>query len=66
MARFNKPVAYRVDIIESELGWGSKIDQPLYFDDEAEARKFCEDFNAGNTLKTVPNWYMIADYRGLV
>jgi hypothetical protein len=38
----------------------------LYFDNEAEARKYCEDFNARNTATTVPDWYMIADYRGRV
>lgn len=66
MARITKPVGYRVDLIEYERGWGSKIDETFYFDNEAEARKYCEDFNAKNTEKTVPDWYMIADYRGLV
>jgi hypothetical protein len=66
MAQISRPKAYRVDIIESELGWGSKIDESLYFDDETEARKFCEDFNAGNTATTVPDWYMVAEYCGAV
>jgi hypothetical protein len=66
MAQISKPKAYCVDITECDLGWGSKIDQTLYFDNEPEARKFCQDFNAGNTSKTVPNWYMIANYRGVV
>jgi hypothetical protein len=64
MARIDRPVGFRVDLIEYERGWGSKIDQTLYFDNEAEARQYCKDFNARNTAKEVPDWYMIAEYRG--
>ena len=66
MARIIKPAVYRVDIIESERGWGSKIDDTLYFDNEAEAREYVADFNSKNTDLTVPDWYMVADYRGIV
>jgi hypothetical protein len=66
MARIEKPTAYRVDLIEFERGWGSKIDTTLYFDNEAEARKYAADFNARNCDNEVPDWYMIAEYRGLV
>jgi hypothetical protein len=66
MPRITRPVGYRVDLIEYERGWGSKIDETLYFDNEQEARKYCEDFNAKNTATVVPDWYMIADYRGSV
>jgi hypothetical protein len=66
MALIQIPIAYRVDLIEYERGWGSRIDETLYFDNEAEARKYCEDFNAKNTEKTVPDWYMIAEYKGKV
>jgi hypothetical protein len=45
---------------------GSKIDETLYFDNEAEARKVCNDFNAGNTAAVAPDWYMVAEYRGMV
>jgi hypothetical protein len=64
MPRITKPVGYRVDLIESERGWGQKIDETIYFDNEAEARKYCEDFNARNTEAVAPDWYMRADYRG--
>lgn len=64
MARIDRPVGFRVDLIEYERGWGSKIDETIYFDNEAEARQYCKDFNAKNTATTVPDWYMIADYRG--
>lgn len=64
MAQINHPTAYRVDLVEYERGWGSKLDETLYFDNEAEARKYCEDFNSKNTDLLAPDWYMIADYRG--
>jgi len=69
MARIDRPVGYKVDIIESERGWGSKVDEVLYFDNEAEAREYARAFNARNIArerhnKSVPDWYMRADYRG--
>lgn len=67
MAQITKPIAYRVDIIESERGWGSKLDETLYFDNEAEARKYVADYNAKyNTFEEVPDWYMVAEYCGKV
>jgi hypothetical protein len=66
MARIDRPVGYRVDLIESERGWGSKIDEVLYFDNEEEAREYARAFNARNTAATAPDWYMRADYRGRV
>ena len=66
MARIDRPVGYRVDLIEYERGWGSKVDEVLYFDNEEEAREYARAFNARNTATTVPDWYMIADYRGRV
>lgn len=51
---------FRVDIIESERGWGQKIDETKYFDDATEAYKFVEDFNSKNNLPYVPDWYMYA------
>jgi hypothetical protein len=64
--KINRPTGYRVDLMEYERGWGSRVDEILYFDTEAEARKHCDDFNAKNTAKTVPDWYMIAEYVGKV
>jgi hypothetical protein len=64
MARIDRPVGYRVDLIEYERGWGQKVDEVLYFDNEAEAVEYARAFNAKNTETTVPDWYMIADYRG--
>lgn len=52
---------YRVDIIESEAGWGQRIDETVYFDDLEEAQKFVTRFNSSNTAKRTPSWYMYAD-----
>jgi hypothetical protein len=50
----------KVLIIESERGWGQKIDEVKEFDTVAEAKKFVTDYNKYNTKKTVPDWYMYA------
>jgi hypothetical protein len=66
MARINKPTAFRVDLIEYERGWGSKIDETIYFDYEAEALQYTKEFNSKNNDVEVTDWYMIADYRGAI
>lgn len=58
--------AFRVDLIEHERGWGSKIDETKYFDNEQEARDYCVKFNSKNTAPVAPDWYMVAKYRGRV
>ena len=52
---------FRVDLIEYERGWGSRIDDRLFFDDWDAAVKYVEKFNSENTDAVVPDWYMIAD-----
>lgn len=66
MAQIPRPTAHRVDIIEYERGWGSRVDEAVYFDNREEAIKYCDDFNSKNTAKEVPDWYMIAEYQGPV
>jgi hypothetical protein len=63
--------AWQVDIIESERGWGSKVDETIYFDNESEARAYVTEYNDkyNPPLKPgegVPDWYMIAQYVGKV
>ena len=58
--------AYRVDIIESERGWGQKVDEVKYFSNEVEAKEFVKAFNARNTQNFTPDWYMYAAYCGKV
>lgn len=50
----------RVCIIESERGWGSKVDEVKYFDTRQEAEAFCKQYNSKNNLPEVPSWYMYA------
>ena len=65
MAQITPPKAYQVDIVEYERGWGSRIDETLYFDDEAEAKKYVKDYNEKyNTAPSAPDWYMVAQYSG--
>jgi len=57
MAKFR----YRVDIIESERGWGQKVDEVKFFDSETLAKAFVTKFNSQNTSAVVPDWYMRAN-----
>jgi hypothetical protein len=55
-----------VNIIESERGWGQKVDEVKKFDTFEEAKAFQEKFNEVNQEdfeKTgiVPDWYMMAE-----
>ena len=61
MAKISGPI-YKVTIIESERGWGQKIDDVKYFTTEEEAQQFCEEFNKDNTEAVAPDWYMVARY----
>jgi len=56
---------HAVIIIESERGWGQRVDETRLFDTKQEAEAFCHKFNSSNTEPTAPDWYMRADYAGL-
>ena len=51
----------RVRIIESERGWGQKVDSVKYFDTYEKAESFVKDYNKENNQHTVPDWYMYAE-----
>lgn len=51
----------KVAIIESERGWGQKVDEVKEFPTKAEAESFVKEFNAKNNLSYVPDWYMYAE-----
>ena len=53
--------AWKVAIIESERGWGQKVDEVKYFDNEEEANQFVRKFNSQNTAGRAPDWYMYAE-----
>lgn len=53
---------WKVQIIESERGWGSKVDDELYFTEENEARLYVKWYNDKyNPPGPAPDWYMIAE-----
>ena len=58
--RQTKKSKFYVDIIESERGWGQKVDATLYFKDKKTANAYVENFNKDNNLPEVPDWYMYA------
>jgi hypothetical protein len=67
MAQITKPTAFRVELTEYERGWGQKPWDILYFDNKAEARKYADDYNKEHNNKDyVPDWYVVAEYRGSV
>jgi hypothetical protein len=49
-----------VHIIESEAGWGQRVDDVKEFDTRELAKKFVDSFNNENTEQQVPSWYMYA------
>jgi len=52
---------WRVDIIESERGWGSKVDDSVYFTDRTEAAAWVKEYNDKfNPPVPAPDWYMMA------
>ena len=69
MAQIQKPnvVAFKVVLTEYERGWGQKLWDEIYFDNEAEARQYAIDYNKKhNNLDSAPDWYVRADYAGQV
>lgn len=53
---------FRVAIIESEAGWGQRVDEIRHFKTYEAADKFVNEFNSHNTSPTVPSWYMVAQH----
>lgn len=51
---------YKVVIIESERGWGQKVDSVEYFRKKENADAFVQNYNKDNTADVAPDWYMVA------
>lgn len=66
MARIDLKEIHKVVVIESERGWGQKIDETLYFDNEVEAKAFVKKYNEKLPDGPAPEWYMMARYEGIV
>lgn len=52
---------FKVPVIESEKGWGQKIDDYMVCLTKEKAESFIIDFNAKNDKLVVPDWYMRAE-----
>lgn len=58
-------VAYLVYMIESEEGYGSKVDEILYFKTKELALQYVKEYNERyNNLGVTPSWYIVAQYYG--
>lgn len=51
---------WKVQIIESERGWGQRVDEIKEFKTLEEAKTFVTEFNSHNNLDFPPDWYMFA------
>jgi len=48
----------KVAVIESERGWGRKIDDYMVCLNVLDAFLFEKEFNSKNTAESTPDWYM--------
>lgn len=51
---------WKVTVIESERGWGQRVDEVKEFKSYEEAKRFQLDFNKQNDEDFTPDWYMVA------
>jgi len=60
-----KPAKPKIEvlIVESELGWGQRIEEVKEFTTKAKAEAFVKKYNARNTAKEVPECYTYAMIR---
>lgn len=56
----------KVEIIESESGWGQRIDEVIEFDSKEKAEEFCRAYNSKHNppREETPKWYMYARLEG--
>ena len=54
-------IGIKVPVIESKRGWGAKVDDHMVCLSVESAKAFITEFNADNTEKEVPDWYMYAE-----
>lgn len=57
----SKTFAFSVTVIESERGWGSKVDDHMICLTSQDADKFIFEFNSYNRSVSAPDWYMQAE-----
>ena len=54
-------LAVKIAVIESEAGWGRKIDDWMVCLSTEDAKAFEKEFNAENKSSSAPDWYMQAE-----
>lgn len=54
-------VLYTATIIESERGWGQRVDGTREFKTKKGRDNFIKRFNSVNNEPTTPDWYMYAE-----
>jgi hypothetical protein len=54
-------IAIKVPVIESEAGWGSRIDDYMVCLSVEDADNFIKEFNSKNNKADTPDWYMYAE-----
>lgn len=52
---------YKVEVIESERGWGQKVDDTYYYATKEQADAKVKSVNAENTLPSAPDVYWRAN-----
>ncbi len=60
MPELNLGETWKVVIIESERGWGQRVVEAKFFDNQKDAAAFVSEFNSENIEEHVPDWYMYA------
>ena len=50
----------KVYIIESEAGWGQRVDEVKEFATQELADAFIKEYNSKNNEPVTPDWYMYA------
>ena len=50
--------AVKIPVIESERGWGRKIDDWMVCLSVEDTKQFEQEFNSKNIETTTPDWYM--------
>jgi len=53
-----KNLAVRIAVVESEAGWGRKIDDWMVCLTVEDAMLYEKEFNSKNTADSAPDWYM--------
>lgn len=51
-------IGIKIPVIESERGWGSKVDDYMVCKSVEDALDFMKEFNSKNNENTTPDWYM--------